>query len=58
MEIEDIPIKHYETNYKDTSTSRAVSWLTCKTKERHYTYVWVAADKAAKNIVVVIESII
>ena len=51
MEIVDI--KHYETKYKETSTSNAVSKLKCKIIELHKTYVFVPTDIAANNIVVV-----
>ena len=54
MEIVDIRIKHYETNYKDTiKTSHPISRIKRKIKELYKTFVLVPADKAANNIVVV-----
>jgi len=53
MEIVDIRIKHYETNYKDTSTSNSISRIKRKLKYLYNEYVFVPADKAANNIVVV-----
>ena len=53
MEIVCIRIKHYETNYKDTSESHAVSRLKPKIKELQKTYMFVPAHKAADNIVVI-----
>ena len=47
-------VKHYETNYKDTSTTpHADLKMTRKIKKLHKTYVFVPADKAANNSVVV-----
>ena len=54
MEIVDIRIKNYKTNYKDTNTiSHAISGIKHKIKKPYKTYVFVPAHKAFNNIVVI-----
>ena len=54
MEIVDIRIRHYYTNYKGTSAaSHVVSRIKSNIKELHKTYLLVPADKEFNHIVLV-----
>ena len=53
MEIVDVRIKHHETNYKHLNTKAPISRIKNKLKELGKEFVFVPADKAANNVVVV-----
>ena len=53
MEIVDVRIKHHETNYKHLNTKTPISRIKNKLKELGKEFVFVPADKAANNVVVV-----
>ena len=50
MEIVDILIKYYETNYKDKKYMSCFSKVKRKIKELHKTYVSASEDKTANKI--------
>ena len=53
MEVVDIRINHFETHYKQQNTIPAISKIKHKLKDLEKEYIFVPADKAANNVVVV-----
>ena len=53
MEIVDVRIKDHETNYKHQNVKTSISRIKNKLKELGKEFVFVPADKAANNVVVV-----
>ena len=53
MEIVDIRIKHHEANYVSVNESMPISRIRNKLKDLKNKYVFVPADKAGNNVVVV-----
>ena len=53
MEVVDIRINHFETHYKQQNTIPAISKIKRKLNDLGKEYIFVPADKAANNVVVV-----
>ena len=53
MEIVKIRIKHSETHYKQQDTIPSISRIKRKLKDLEKEYIFVPADKAANNVVIV-----
>ena len=53
MEIVDLRIDHYSNTYKEDDTKLSLSRIKYKLKKLKTEFVFVPADKAANNIIVV-----
>ena len=53
MEIVDIRIDHYSNTYKEDNTKISLSRIKYKLKKLGTEFVFVPADKAANNVIVV-----